>query len=50
MWNKKTSGLIGMVVGGIWFIANLRHFDEQGLVAIGMPLIIFSLGLYCFRK
>lgn len=50
MWNKKTSGLIGMVVGGIWFIANLRHFDEQGFVAIGMPLIIFTLGLYRFRK
>lgn len=50
MWGKKTSGLIGMVVGGIWFVANLRHFNEQGFVAVGMPAIIFALGLIYFRK
>lgn len=49
MWSKKTSGLIGMVVGGIWFAANLRHFSEQGFVAIALPLIIFVLGVIYFR-
>lgn len=48
MWSKKTSGLIGMVVGGAWFLANVRHFDEQGFVAIGLPLIILGLGAYYF--
>lgn len=50
MWSKKTSGIIGMVVGAIWFFANIRHFDEQGFVAIGMPLIIFTLGVIFYRK
>lgn len=50
MWSKKTSGLIGIIVGGIWFMANLRHFDKQGFIAIGMPLVILTLGLYYFRK
>lgn len=51
MWSKKVSGLIGMFVGGIWFIANLRNFADQGFVAIGMPLIIFSLGaIYYFKN
>ncbi len=50
MWSKKTSGLIGMVVGGIWFLANVRHFGEQGFVAIALPIIIFVLGLIYFRK
>ena len=31
MWSKKTSGLIGMIVGAIWFLANVRHLSEQGL-------------------
>ena len=50
MWSKKTSGLIGMFVGGIWFLAGLRNFSEHGFVAIGMPLIIFTLGFIYFRK
>lgn len=50
MWSRKTSGLIGMIVGSIWFVANVRHFNEQGLVAIGMPVLIFILGLIYFRK
>lgn len=45
MWSKKTSGLIGMLVGGIWLLANVRHFQEQGFVAIGMPLLILVLGI-----
>lgn len=49
MWNKKTSGVIGMVVGGLWFISNLRYFNEQGFVAIGLPLVIFVLGFIYFR-
>ena len=43
MWSKKTSGVIGMIVGGAWFLLNLRHFEEQGFVAIGLPIIIFVL-------
>ena len=50
MWSKKTSGLIGMVVGGIWFLANVRHFSEQGFVAIALPVIIFALGVIYFRN
>ena len=50
MWRKKTSGLIGMVVGGIWLISNLRYFSQQGFVAIGMPLFIAALGAYYFFK
>lgn len=48
MWSKKTSGLIGMIVGVAWFLANVRHFSEQGFVAIGMPIIIFVLGVVYF--
>lgn len=50
MWSKKTSGIIGIVVGGVWLLANLRHFSEQGFVAIGMPLAILILGLIYFFK
>lgn len=39
-----------MAVGGIWFLANLRHFGEQGFVAIAMPMLIFVLGLVYYRK
>jgi hypothetical protein len=48
MWNKKTSGLIGMVIGGGLLIANFRHFSEQGFVAIGMPLILIVAGAVYF--
>ena len=50
MWSKKTSGLIGMTVGSIWFLMNVRHFSEQGFVAVGMPIIIIVLGFIYFRK
>ena len=50
MSGKKLSGLIGMVVGGVWFAMNFKHFDEQGVVAIGMPLIIFVVGAIFFFK
>lgn len=50
MWSKKTSGLIGMVVGGGWLLWNLQYFSQQGFVAIGMPLIITALGAYYFFK
>ncbi|MDP4078608.1 hypothetical protein [Acidovorax sp. A1169] len=43
--NRKTqAGIAGMTVGGVWLLANLRHFQEQGFVAIGMPLILLVLG------
>ncbi|MDQ9171414.1 hypothetical protein Q8A64_13450 [Oxalobacteraceae bacterium R-40] len=50
MWSKKTFGLIGMALGAAWFVANVRHFAEQGFVAIGMPIILFILGVIYFRK
>ena len=50
MWSRRTSGLIGMVVGGGWFLINVRHFSEQGFVAIGLPLILFVLGLVFFFR
>ena len=43
--NRKTrAGIAGMAVGGLWLLANLRHVQTQGFVAIGMPLIILVLG------
>lgn len=38
-----------MVVGGAWFLANVRHVSEQGFVAIGLPAIIFTLGVVYYR-
>jgi len=50
MNRKRVSGLIGIVVGGLWLANNSRYFHDQGFVAIGLPLIIFVLGLvYFFR-
>lgn len=48
MSRKQVSGLIGMIVGGGWLLMNLRHFSDQGWVAIGMPLIITVLGIIYF--
>ncbi len=48
MNKKKASGLVGIVVGGIWLASNFRHFDEQGFVAIGMPLLILAAGVAYF--
>lgn len=45
MNRKMISGLIGIIVGGAWFFANLPHYKTQGLTAIGMPLIIAGLGV-----
>lgn len=50
MWSKKTSGLIGIIIGGIWLLMNFRHVAEQGFVAIGMPLVITVLGIVYFFK
>lgn len=50
MWSKKTSGIIGMIVGGVWFLVNVRHVSDQGFVAVGLPIIIFIFGLIYFRK
>lgn len=47
--NKKSiSGLLGIVVGGVWLFNNMQYFDEQGFTAIGMPLIITVAGLVYF--
>ena len=44
--NKNTiSGLVGVVVGGAWLANNFKYFDEQGLIAIGMPAVITVVGL-----
>lgn len=48
MSKKSISGLIGIVVGGIWLFRNFQYFEEQGFVAIGMPLIITVVGLVYF--
>ena len=49
--NKKvTSGVIGLAVGGAWLANNFQYFDEQGFVAIGMPLIIFCIGGFYLAK
>jgi len=48
MSRKRVSGLIGIVVGGIWFAYNLQYFGRQGFVAVGLPLIILVLGLVYF--
>jgi hypothetical protein len=50
MWSKKTSGIIGMAVGALWFLVNVQHFKEQGFVAIGLPIVIFVLGVVYYRK
>ncbi|MDJ0793078.1 MAG: hypothetical protein QNI98_02455 [Woeseiaceae bacterium] len=48
MNKKKASGLVGIIVGGIWLANNYKHFDEQGFVAIGMPLLILVAGVVYF--
>jgi len=48
MNRKRISGLIGIVFGGAWLANNARYFHDEGFVAIGMPLIIFVLGLVYF--
>ena len=48
MNRKRVSGLIGIVVGGLWLANNFRYFHEQGFVAIGLPLIVLGLGLVYF--
>lgn len=44
MSKKSLSGLLGIIVGGFWLASNYRYFEEQGLVAIGMPLLIIAAG------
>lgn len=49
MNRKVVSGLLGVVVGGAWLAKNYQYFDEQGFVAIGMPLILIVAGaIYLF--
>lgn len=49
MNRKSISGAIGLVGGGIWLANNYKYFDEQGFVAIGMPVILILAGaVYLF--
>ena len=48
MKKRIISGLVGIVVGGAWFLNNYKYFEEQGFVAIGMPLLILTVGLIYF--
>lgn len=48
MNRKSISGLVGIVVGGAWLANNYKYFDEQGFVAIGMPLLILAAGVVYF--
>ena len=42
--NRKTSsGLLGIVAGGVWLMNNYKYFDEQGFAAIGMPIVLINL-------
>ena len=50
MNRKMTSGLIGIIFGGAWLLNNFQYFQQQGFVAIGMPLIITVLGVIYFIK
>ena len=44
--NRNTiGGLLGLIVGGVWLANNYQYFDEQGFVAIGMPLILMVAGV-----
>ena len=42
------AGLVGIVIGGAWLANNYKYFDEQGFVAIGMPLLILAAGIVYF--
>ena len=44
MNRKAIGGMVGVIVGGAWLFASLPHFQEQGIVAIGMPLLIVGVG------
>ncbi|HKE48641.1 MAG TPA: hypothetical protein VKB52_11300 [Rhodanobacteraceae bacterium] len=48
MNRKRISGIIGIVVGGAWLVHGLQYYSQQGFVAIGLPLLIFVLGLVYF--
>ena len=42
--NRKTSsGLLGIVAGGVWLMNSYRYSDEQGFAAIGMPIVLINL-------
>lgn len=49
MNGRTASGLLGVVIGGAWLAKNYQYVDEQGFVAIGMPLILIVAGvIYLF--
>ena len=50
MSRKRVSGIVGIVVGSVWLALNFRHFEQQGFVAIGMPLLILVVGIVYFVR
>ena len=44
MSRKGWSGLLGIIAGGAWLASNFQYFDEQGITAIGMPLLLIIIG------
>lgn len=45
MNGKTSSGLLGIVVGGVWLMNNHKYYDEQGFAAIGMPIVLIVAGV-----
>jgi hypothetical protein len=43
-YEKIIIGLLGIAIGGGWFLGTVEYFEEQGITAIGMPLILIMLG------
>lgn len=39
-----------MLAGGFWLVLNMDDFQEQGFIAIAIPLIIAVLGAIYFFK
>lgn len=50
MNKRRMTGMVAMVVGGLWLLMNLRHVQSQGLVAVGMPLVFIALGVWHWRR
>jgi hypothetical protein len=50
MSSKKIIGVIVMLVGALWFANTMQNFDQQGYIAVGMPMFLFALGVYYYRK
>ena len=38
---------VGYMVGGAWLANNIKYFDEQGFIAIGMPTVVTKIFSMC---